>query len=121
LFGLGVSEIFMILAIALVVVGPKRLPEVARTLGKIMAQLRKAGDEFRETINREVYGKDGIDTFLRQNPYKDMNESASGSGNAGEPAGDKAIDSPEEQTNDENGEEENLSSVDKTQAEQNER
>lgn len=116
MFGLGVSEIFMILAIALVFVGPKKLPEVARTLGKIMAQLRKAGDEFKETIHREVYGNDGIDTFLGQNPYKNTSDYTSDSDNADETAGDNSIGSPEEQSNDENDGEKNQSSFDKTRA-----
>lgn len=42
MFGIGVQELLVILVVALIVLGPERLPEVARMLGKGMAELRKA-------------------------------------------------------------------------------
>lgn len=50
MFGLGFTEILVILAVVLLVVGPEKMPELARTLGRSMFQLRKAADEFREEI-----------------------------------------------------------------------
>ncbi len=51
MFGIGVQELLVILVVALIVLGPERLPDVARMLGKGMAELRKAtaglGDELR--------------------------------------------------------------------------
>jgi TatA/E family protein of Tat protein translocase len=49
-FGIGVPELLVILAIALLVLGPKRLPEVARSLGKGIAEFRRASSELRETL-----------------------------------------------------------------------
>ncbi len=42
MFGIGISELLVILVIALIVLGPKRLPEVAQALGKALGELRKA-------------------------------------------------------------------------------
>jgi Tat protein translocase TatB subunit len=42
MFNIGMPELLVILTVALIVLGPKRLPEVARALGKAMAEFRKA-------------------------------------------------------------------------------
>jgi TatA/E family protein of Tat protein translocase len=52
MFGLGFTEILLILAVALLVFGPKRLPEVARSLGKSMGELRRALDEVKHEVSR---------------------------------------------------------------------
>jgi Tat protein translocase TatB subunit len=55
MFGnLGLSEILVIVVVGLIVLGPRRLPEMARTIGKAMIQLRRAANEARATIEREV-------------------------------------------------------------------
>ena len=42
MFGVGFPELLVIMIVALIVLGPKRLPEVAQALGKALAELRKA-------------------------------------------------------------------------------
>src|SRR5947207_87416 len=51
---LGWSEMFFIVVFALIVFGPRKLPEIARTLGKTMAQLRRMSDEFKQTWETEL-------------------------------------------------------------------
>jgi Tat protein translocase TatB subunit len=47
MFGIGMPELIVIFLIGLVVLGPKRLPELARSLGRSLAELRRASDEMR--------------------------------------------------------------------------
>jgi Tat protein translocase TatB subunit len=55
MFGtLGGPELFLILVVALIVFGPRKLPEIGKSLGKMMAEFRKASNEFRRTIETEV-------------------------------------------------------------------
>jgi Tat protein translocase TatB subunit len=52
--GLGGPELFLIMVIALIVFGPRKLPEIGKSMGKMMAEFRKASQEFRQTIESEV-------------------------------------------------------------------
>jgi Tat protein translocase TatB subunit len=55
MFGtLGGPELFLIFVVALIVFGPRKLPEIGKSLGKMMAEFRKASNEFRSTIENEV-------------------------------------------------------------------
>ncbi|MEA2570997.1 MAG: sec-independent protein translocase protein TatA [Acidobacteriota bacterium] len=55
MFGpLGVPEMLMIFFVALIVFGPRKLPELGRTLGKALGEFKKATDELKTTIEREV-------------------------------------------------------------------
>ena len=53
-FNIGTAELLLIFVIALIVVGPRRLPEVAQSLGKIVRDIRKMSQEFTVDIMREV-------------------------------------------------------------------
>ena len=58
MFGIGSTELIVILVVALVVVGPKHLPKVARTLGKAMGEFRKVSTDFQRSINTEIERED---------------------------------------------------------------
>jgi len=51
LFNIGPEEIILILVIALIVFGPKRLPEIGRTVGKSLREFRKASDDIRQELS----------------------------------------------------------------------
>jgi sec-independent protein translocase protein TatB len=50
MFGIGVPELLVILVVALIVLGPKRLPEVAKTLGKGLAEFRRATSDLTDEL-----------------------------------------------------------------------
>jgi Tat protein translocase TatB subunit len=50
MFGIGMPELLLILAVALIVLGPKKLPEMARTLGRGLAEFRRTTDD----VKREM-------------------------------------------------------------------
>jgi sec-independent protein translocase protein TatB len=51
---LGGSEVIFIFILALLLFGPRRLPEIGRTLGKAVGEFRKATQDFRMSLEREV-------------------------------------------------------------------
>ena len=53
MFGVGSSELVIILIIALLILGPKEIPKVARTIGKGMRELQRAKDELKKNIEFE--------------------------------------------------------------------
>src|SRR5207245_81356 len=48
MFGIGTGELLLLLVIALIVLGPERMPKVARDLGRMVGDLRRTSDELRE-------------------------------------------------------------------------
>ncbi len=47
MFGIGMTELLIVLVVGLLVIGPKKLPELARTLGRGLAEFRRASTEMR--------------------------------------------------------------------------
>jgi len=54
MFGIGTTEILVILVVGRIVRGPKSVPKVARTLGKGLAEFRRVSTDFQRTINTEI-------------------------------------------------------------------
>jgi Tat protein translocase TatB subunit len=55
MFGtLGGPEVILILVVALIVFGPRRLPEIGKSMGKMLAEFRKASNDFKRTIDEEL-------------------------------------------------------------------
>lgn len=55
MFDIGFQELILILVVALMVFGPKRLPELGRALGRAMREFRRASEEFRSTVETNLH------------------------------------------------------------------
>jgi TatA/E family protein of Tat protein translocase len=51
MFGIGMPEMLLLLALALIIIGPKKLPDLARSLGRAMREFKKATSELKETLD----------------------------------------------------------------------
>ncbi len=74
MFNIGAGELLVILVVALVVLGPERLPEAMRKIGQVMAELRKLSsgfqDELRDALNEPLQEmRSTVD--LARNPFTD--------------------------------------------------
>ncbi len=76
MFGIGTGEILIVLVIALLLLGPKEIPKIARTIGRGMRELERAKDELKQTIEFEAE-RDEADSTKTQDseepPKKDSN------------------------------------------------
>ncbi len=63
MFGIGMPEMLVILALALIVIGPKKLPDLAKSLGRAMREFKRATNEFKETIQLESDLSEVKETF----------------------------------------------------------
>jgi len=74
MFGIGMPELIIIFVIALIIIGPKKLPDLARALGKGMAEFRKATNEIKSNLDMEDELK-GIEEELADSVSGLLNES----------------------------------------------
>lgn len=63
MFGIGMPEMILIMAVALIVIGPKKLPELAKSLGKALGEFRKATRELKDSIAIDDEIDDAKKTF----------------------------------------------------------
>jgi Tat protein translocase TatB subunit len=87
MFGtLGGPELFLIFVVALIVFGPRKLPEIGKSLGKMMAEFRRASNEFRSTIENEVEAEKIRDSMRIEPPRVEPVTTAPAGGATSTPA-----------------------------------
>ena len=79
MFGIGMPELLLILALALIVLGPKKLPELAKALGKGLAEFRRATDEIKDEFKQMEH---------------EIDESSTAAASKNDPPIEKPADSP---------------------------
>jgi len=112
MFDIGLSELIVIMIIALLVIGPKRLPEVARALGKGLAEFRRALDNVKDELNvgeinsdvhkmRDslLYGKDSEEEKKAADPSSDQGAECKSEGTHSDQVSNKDTSCPEPKSN----------------------
>ncbi|WP_243372052.1 Sec-independent protein translocase protein TatB [Geotalea sp. SG265] len=65
MFGIGMPELIVIFVIALVVIGPHKLPELARSLGRGLAEFKRATEDFKQSVQEESRVTDEKEKLVR--------------------------------------------------------
>jgi TatA/E family protein of Tat protein translocase len=90
MFGMGMPEILLILAIALIVIGPQKLPELAKSLGRAMNEFKRATNELKDSMDLDGDLKDvkksfnDIQSNLKKKPIDLVTEGLSSKSEEGE-------------------------------------
>jgi sec-independent protein translocase protein TatA len=87
---LGFQEILLILVIALIVFGPKRLPEIGRTVGKSLREFRRASQDIRDELSFHLDDETTPASPPASEPAAEAPQGAGLNGAAHEPANDEA-------------------------------
>ena len=70
MFGIGMPELLIIMVIALIVIGPQKLPELAKSLGKGLAEFKRATDDFKTSIETTVKAEEKLADEKQAEPAK---------------------------------------------------
>ena len=66
MFGIGMPELLLIMALAIIFIGPKKLPDLARALGRGMAEFKRATDEMKSSFHEEMRTAETREKLLRE-------------------------------------------------------
>lgn len=72
MFNLGIQELAVIFIIALVFIGPKQLPELAKTLGKVFRDFKRASNEITDSLQREARQVTDFKEGVKEDIKKDL-------------------------------------------------
>ncbi|MFN2368375.1 MAG: twin-arginine translocase TatA/TatE family subunit [Desulfurivibrionaceae bacterium] len=89
MFGIGLPELILIMAVALIVVGPKKLPELARGLAKQLVELKKAANVLKDSLQEEELEQNSLDHDLPVGFSRPEELAAAGRKAAGIESGDQ--------------------------------
>lgn len=72
MFNLGIQELAVIFIIALIFIGPKQLPELAKTLGKVFRDFKRASNEITDSLQREARNVTDFKEEVKDDIKKDL-------------------------------------------------
>ncbi len=74
IFGVGLPEVTVILILALLIFGPKKLPELGKQLGKTLKSLKNASNEFQNEIDQVMNEEDESPKSIESNQTNEINQ-----------------------------------------------